>query len=207
MLDLTGRTAVVIGGGAIAAQKTRELLEARAHVRVVSVALCADLSAMERDEKITVERRAYRDGDLVHAAVAIAATDDRAVNDSVWEEACRRNVLLNAVDDVEHCHFIAPSVQREGDITVTVSTAGQCPALAVRLRERLSHLVRWEHAEFARIASGIRDDVARRVPDFAARRRLWYGIVDSSAIGAIRARDFARAHQVIAELIADAERR
>lgn len=206
MLDLEGRTAVVIGGGAIAAQKVRELLEARAQVRVVSVMISAELSSLEREGKIAVCRRPYRYGDLLGAVIAIAATDDRSVNQNVWEEATARNVLLNAVDDVERCSFIAPSVSRVGDITVAVSTAGKCPALAVRLRERLSHLVRWEHADFARLAGTLREEIAQRVPDFGARRRLWYRIVDSSALGAIRARDTARAREIIERLVVDAER-
>jgi uroporphyrin-III C-methyltransferase / precorrin-2 dehydrogenase / sirohydrochlorin ferrochelatase len=205
MLDLDGRTAVVIGGGAIATQKTRELVAARASVRVVSPDVSAELIEMARAGSLTIERRPYRNGDLAGAAIAIAATDDGYVNGSIWEEACTRNVPLNAVDDVEHCHFIAPSVHRTGDITVTVSTAGQCPALAVRLRERLSALVRREHAEFARIAGSLRVEIARRVPDIGARRRLWYRIVDSDAIHDIRDNHLASARATIDALIREAE--
>ncbi len=205
MLNLTGRRVVVIGGGAVAEQKARELAEAGARVRVIAPELGAGIATLEAAGALTVERRTYRPGDLAGAALAVAATDDRAVNHAVWEEAEARNVLLNAVDDVAHCHFIAPSVHREGTITVTVSTAGDCPALAVRLRERFARLVRREHAEFARLARGLRAEIARRVPPFAARRGLWYRIVDSPALDAVRrgAEDEARA--IIEALVREAE--
>lgn len=205
MLDLRGRKAVVIGGGTIATTKARELIEAGAQVLVISPVVSTGLTNMERTGALVVKRRTYHDGDLEHAVVAIAATDDRSVNQGVWLEANRRNVLLNAVDDVQYCHFIAPSVHREGDITVTVSTAGDCPALAVRLREQLSRFVRREHAEFAHLAGTLRDEVARRVPEFAARRRLWYRLVDSCAIDAIRIGQRSAALAVIESLVAQEE--
>ena len=112
MLDLRGRQVVVIGGGAIAEQKTRELLGAGACVRLVSPALGTGLEALAAERAIEVVRREYAAGDLQGAWLAVAATDDRAVNRAVWAEAEARRVLLNAVDDVAHCHFIAPSVHR-----------------------------------------------------------------------------------------------
>ena len=206
MLDLRGRQVVVVGGGAIAEQKARELAEAGARVRVIAPELGAGVAALVDAGAAAWERRAYRPGDLAGAALAVAATDDRAVNHAVWEEAEARNVLLNAVDDVEHCHFIAPSVHRAGEITVTVSTAGHCPALAVRLRERIAGLVRREHAEFARLAGSLRAEIAQRVPTFAARKRLWYRIVDSPALDAVRRGAPDEAYTIIEALVHEAER-
>ena len=205
MLDLRGRLAVVIGGGAIAEGKLRELRESGARVRVVSPEVTTGIAALARAGEVEHVRRAYALGDLRGARLAIAATDDRAVNRAVWEEAESLGVLLNAVDDVEHCHFIAPSVHRQGDVTVTVSTAGRCPALAVRLRELFARFVRREHAEFARVAGAWRAEIARRVPPLAARRALWYRIVDSSALDDLRRDDRAAAHAAIEALVREAE--
>jgi uroporphyrin-III C-methyltransferase/precorrin-2 dehydrogenase/sirohydrochlorin ferrochelatase len=205
MLDLRGRLAVVIGGGAIAEGKLRELRESGARVRVVSPEVSAGIAALARAGEVEHVCRSYAPGDLRGARLAIAATDDRAVNRAVWEEAESLGVLLNAVDDVEHCHFIAPSVHRQGDVTVTVSTAGRCPALAVRLRQLFARFVQREHAEFARVAGAWRAEIARRVPPFAARRALWYRIVDSSAIDDLRRDDHAAAHAAIEALVREAE--
>src|SRR5438105_13225654 len=99
------------------------------------------LADVARRGAIELRRRRYHDHDLAGAWLAIAATDDRAVNEAVYAEAERLGVPLNAVDDLEHCSFIAPAIHREGDITVAVSTGGKSPALAVRLRQRIARLV------------------------------------------------------------------
>lgn len=206
MLDLAGRLAIVIGGGKVAEQKVRELVAAGARVRVVSPTVSAAIATLASNGALEVVWRSYAPGDLDGARLAIAATDDRAVNRAIWEEAERRGVLLNAVDDVAYCHFIAPSVHREGDITITVSTAGRCPTLAVRLRERIARVVGPEHAALARLAGELRESIARRVPSFDVRRRLWYRVVDSDALDQLRRGDARGAADSIEAIVADAER-
>lgn len=179
LLDLRGRLAVVIGGGAVASAKVRGLLEAGARVLVVSPSPSPSLARLAETGAITVAVREYRQGDLAGATIAIAATDDRAMNGAVWEEAEAAGVPLNAVDDVPHCHFIAPSVLRRGRIVVSVSSSGTCPALAVRLRERIASVVREEHGALADGLGALRPDIARRVPDLVTRTRAWYHVVDA----------------------------
>src|ERR1041385_112770 len=133
-LDLGGWRAVVIGGGSTAEGKVRGLVAAGAHVTVVSPAVTPALAALVRRNAIELKRRPYRRGDLAGAWLAIAAVH-RSVSEALWAEAEQLGVPLNAVDDIEHCTFIAPAVHREGDITVAVSTAGKSPALAVRSEE------------------------------------------------------------------------
>lgn len=206
MLDLRGRLAVVVGGGAIAEQKLRELRAAGARVRVVAPRVTTGIEKLALAGEVALLRREYARGDLHGARIAIAATGDAAVNRTVWEEAEHENVLLNAVDDVARCHFIAPSVHRCGDVTVTVSTAGTCPTLAVRLRERIARMVRREHAELARLAGSLRAEVARRVPELSRRRALWYRIVDSAALAQLRDGRPRAAAGTIEALVRDAER-
>ena len=185
-LDLRGRRAVLIGGGAVAEQKVRGLVAAGAHVTVVSPDLSAGLTDLALRGAIEVRRRPYRGGDLAGAWLAIAATDDRAVNEAVYAEAERLGIPLNAVDDLEHCSFIAPAIHHEGDITVAVSTGGKSPALAVRLRQRIARLVGRAEARLCALLGELRPELAERVPDARARTALWYAIVDSDMI------DFAR---------------
>jgi uroporphyrin-III C-methyltransferase/precorrin-2 dehydrogenase/sirohydrochlorin ferrochelatase len=200
-LDLRGRRAVVIGGGIIAEQKVRGLVAAGAHVTVVSPDVTPPLQALARRKSIELERRPYRRGDLQGAWLAIAATDDRATNGSVWAEAEQLGVPLNAVDDLEHCSFIAPAVHREGDVTVAVSTAGKSPALAVRLRQRIARLVGRAEARLCELLGELRPDLAERVPDTRERTALWYAIVDSDVIDFVRRGDIDGARGRIEDLL------
>ena len=200
-LNLQGRSSVVVGGGAVAEQKVVGLLEAGARVTVVSPDLTWKLEDLAATGAIELRRRAYRRGDLNGAFIAIAATDDRGANADVWAEAEERGILLNAVDDLPHCSFIAPAVHRAGDIAVAVSTAGKSPALAVRLREQIRALIGREHAEFLDLLGELRPAVAARVPDHKIRTRLWYQIVDSDAVEYVRRGDLAGARRRIEDLV------
>jgi uroporphyrin-III C-methyltransferase/precorrin-2 dehydrogenase/sirohydrochlorin ferrochelatase len=200
-LQLQGRRGVVVGGGAVAEQKVVGLLEAGARVTVVSPDLTWKLEDLAATGAIELRRRGYRRGDLAGAFLAIAATDDRRVNADVWAEAEQGGILLNAVDDLPHCSFIAPAVHRAGDIAVAVSTGGKSPALAVRLREQIGALIGREYAEFLDLLGELRPAVAARVPDHTVRTRLWYEIVDSDAVDYVRRRDLAGARRRIQELV------
>src|SRR2546423_2556142 len=202
-LDLRGRRAVVIGGGAVAEQKVRGLIAAGAHVTVVSPAMSPGLADLARRSAIELRRRRYHDHDLAGAWLAIAATDDRAVNEAVYAEAERLGVPLNAVDDLEHCSFIAPAIHREGDITVAVSTGGKSPALAVRLRQRIARVVGRVEARLCGLLGELGPGLATRVPDVRARTALWYEIVDSDVIDHLRRGDVEGARRRIDELVSE----
>ena len=200
-LDLRNRRCVVIGGGPLAEQKVLGLREAGAHVTVVSPTLTPALEELARRHAIDVRRRHYRRGDLQGQRLAIAATEDRSGNAAVWTEAEALGIPLNAVDDVPHCSFIAPAIHREGPITVTVSTAGKSPAMAVRLRERIAAVVTPADAALVELLGELRPEIAARIPDAAARARLWYDIVDSDVIEHLHRGDRAGARSRIEAFI------
>jgi len=134
LLNLRGRAAVVIGGGEVAEGKIRQLLEAEARVHVVAPELTRQIRRWAEAGTITVERRAYRTGDLAGYFVVVAGTDEPGVNAAIWHEAQANRQLVNVVDDPPHCNFIAPSIVRRGDLIVAISTAGRSPASAKLIR-------------------------------------------------------------------------
>jgi uroporphyrin-III C-methyltransferase/precorrin-2 dehydrogenase/sirohydrochlorin ferrochelatase len=204
-LSLRGRIAVVIADGALAEGKVRALLAAGARVALVSERPTDGLQELAAESKIELRQRAYREGDLRDAYLAIAAPPDRAQNRAIWSEAESLGVLLNAVDDVEHCHFIAPAIVNRGPVTVAVSTSGASPALAVRLRDSIARVVRPEHGQLATILGEMRESVARRVPDLERRKQLWFDVVDSDALCTLASRSRGDARSIVERLVARAE--
>jgi siroheme synthase-like protein len=192
-LDLRGRSCVVIGGGHLAEEKVRGLLAAGAAVTVVAGEAGGEIHEAAEAGRITWERRGYRPGDLAGATLAFVAGQDPETVDAVWREGTERGTLVNTIDDVPHCGFIAPSILRRGDLTVAISTSGRAPALAVRLRQRLEGMLGHEHARFLEMAGTIRQPLAERCPDFATRRELWYRLVDSDVLDLLRGGDEAAA--------------
>lgn len=201
MLDLAARPVVVIGGGDVAEQKVSGLLAAGADVAVVSPDLTPDLTAWMRASRLAWKPRKYRDGDLKEAFLAFAATGIAAVDKTVWQEAERRRIPVNAADDPPHCSFILPAVHRDGDLVVAVSTGGRAPALAVRLRDRFARALGKGYAQYLELLGGFRERIAGEFPTFAQRREVWYRIVDSDALDHLRADDTDTARELIGELI------
>ena len=201
MLDLHGRRAVVVGGGGVAETKVGPLVDAGAAVTVVAPSLTPGLALRVREAGLTHIPREYAAGDLAGAYLVIAATDDPEVNHAVHAEAEARGVLVNVVDDPPYCGFILPSILRRGDLVVAVSTSGNAPALAVRIRERIERELGNEYARFLAIAGTLRKPLAEKYPDFQVRRRLWYRLVDSDVLALLRAGDEPRALERIAEIL------
>ncbi len=133
MLDLTGRRAVVVGGGPVALRRVRGLLDAGAHVVVVAPSVQPELAALP----VTVLRRPYRHSDLAAAWLAHAATGDPEVNARVAAEAEERRIWCVRADDARASGAWTPAVTRHGEVTVTVNSPGD-PVRSQRLRAAIA---------------------------------------------------------------------
>ena len=172
-LDLKGRTCVVIGGGEVAARKVGLLLGAGAQVRVYAPALGETLGRLARAGKIGHFPSDFRAEQLDEAALAIAATDDDAVNRAVHEAAGARRIPVNVVDHPELSSFIMPSIIDRSPVVAAVSTGGASPVLARLIRARLETLIPAGFGRLAQLAAGFRDRVKGRITQPERRRRFW----------------------------------
>jgi len=195
-VKLAGRSAVVVGAGAIGEGKIRSLLEAGAKVRVIAPEATAAVVEMAAAGEIRWERREYREGDVAGAFIAVAATSAPDVNHSVYAEARERGVLCNAVDDPPYCDFYFPSVVRRGDLQVAISTAGESPALAMQLRKELNEALSQEMGEWVRELGRLRREVLAAEPASEERKLLLHKLAGMPVCGAeaCPARQVAREH-------------
>jgi siroheme synthase-like protein len=207
-LHLEGRPCVVIGSGPVVEQKVAGLLRAGASVTVISPDPSGPLMDLAAGGVIQIRRRQYEPSDLDGAFLAVVHSDDPEVRGRAWLDAERRRVLINAVDDMPHCTFIAPAIYEQGDLTVAVSTAGKSPALAVRVRNRVGEWLGPEYGALLDLLGDLRAEVAQRVPDASARAALWYQVVDSEAVfESVRHGDLTGARAQIAQLVSQVESR
>lgn len=134
MLTVEGRRCLVVGGGKVAARKVEGLVAAGADVTLIAPTVDPSITPLP----VTIEQRTYRAGDASAAfRLVITATDDPAVNAQVYAEAEAAGVWVNSADDPEHCSFTLPAIHRDGDVTIAIGTAGQSPAFAAWLRDRV----------------------------------------------------------------------
>ena len=161
-VQMTGRRCVVIGGGAVGERKVEGLLQSGAHVTVISPDLTEKLEAWSRERAIQHVSRPYRRGDLIGSELAFAATDDPALNATIYKDAREQEVWLNAADDPAHCDFILPAVLRRGDFTMAVSTGGASPAAARVIRDELGKYLTADFAQLVQIASEARRELREK---------------------------------------------
>jgi precorrin-2 dehydrogenase len=136
-LKLDGRPCLLVGAGRVGENKLRTLLRAGAQVRVVSPRATPGVERLAREGKAVWLRRKFKGHDLSGMLLVIVATSSPAVNKRVSEQARRRGVLCNAVDDPQNCDFYYPAVVRRGNFQIAISTGGHSPELAHRLRKEL----------------------------------------------------------------------
>jgi siroheme synthase-like protein len=200
-LQLQDQPCVVIGGGKIAEGKVDGLLAAGGRVTVISPDLTPHLHELADRNEITHVARRYQSSDLAGAFIVISATDQTEINHQVWQEASSHGQLVNVVDDTPHCNFIAPAILRNGDLTIAISTAGKAPALAVRLKERLQREMGPEYERFLELAGQLREPLSQHVPDFDARKAIWYELVDSDALSLLAQGNEGAAVDVISQTV------
>ncbi len=186
LIGLEHHSAVVIGGGQVAARKVLGLLDAGAQVKVIAPRLAPALCALAAAGLIDVCERDYRPGDLAGAFLVIAATDDAAVNQQVWAEARQCGSLINVVDDPAHSNFIVPAQVRRGEVNIAITTGGASPALARRLRERLEHVIGPEYADLAEVLAQTRSVLLARHSPGEPRLAAALQLIDSELLDVIR---------------------
>jgi len=200
LIGLEHRHCIVIGGGREAQYKVKGLLDCRAKVTVISPELSWQLQEWAEAEQITWLPRSYRPGDLRQAYLVIAERADPERNAQIWQEAEAEGALVNIMDDVDHCSFVAGSVVRQGKLTMAISTSGATPALSVRLRERFEREFGPEYALFLAWLAELRPAIAIRYAQFHERRECWYALVDSDILDLLRDGQLERAHQRLLEI-------
>jgi len=136
-MKLAMKQCLVVGAGKVGEPKINGLIDAGASVHVVAIAASGQVREWDDAGKIALELRPFTASDLDGKFLAVAATASESLNQLIYREAQRRGVLCNVVDVPEYCDFFYPAVVRRGDLQIAISTAGQSPSLAQKIRQQL----------------------------------------------------------------------
>jgi precorrin-2 dehydrogenase/sirohydrochlorin ferrochelatase len=147
-LKLEGRRCLVVGAGAVGEGKIDGLLESEAEIRVVAPKATERVRRWASAGRIRWLRRKFRDSDLDGCFCVVAATNSNHLHEKIFRLARQRGVLCNVVDVPELCDFYYPAVVRRGALQIAISTSGESPALAQRLRKKLEKQFGPEYSEW-----------------------------------------------------------
>src|SRR5580692_6000619 len=136
-LNLERRRCLLVGAGTVALEKIGSLLKTGLTLRAIAPQAREEVRALAAEGKLEWVQRAFEPDDLDGNFVVIAATNVPEVNAAVYREAVARNIPCNSVDDIPNCDFFFGSVVSRGDLQIAISTAGESPAVAQRLRKEI----------------------------------------------------------------------
>jgi len=180
MLDVTDRTAVIIGGGGVAARKARGLLEAGAKVRCVSPVFSPELPP--HIERVQEE---YHPRHLDDAFIVFAVTDNPQVNNAVVSDAHAEKLLVNRADVDEDApgDFVLPASHRAGNVVIAVAAAS--PALSAMIRDKLAQKfdARWQ--QLATLMIELRPAIIHSGLEIARRRQIFRDLASDVALDII----------------------
>ncbi|MEJ2654063.1 MAG: siroheme synthase CysG, partial [Acidihalobacter sp.] len=171
--NLRGRPVLVVGGGSVAARKTRALLRSGATVSVAAEQLGDELRGELEEGRIVHLAGAYAGEVLRGQRLVVAATDDAEVNHRVAREAREVGIPVNVVDDPAYCDFILPAIVDRSPLLIAVSSGGRAPMLARHVKTWLEARLPRSLSAVAELMGRLRGRVKERFATLRERRAFW----------------------------------
>lgn len=180
---LEGRRVLLIGGGAVAASRLYFLLEAGAHITLISPTVCPEIQQRLRtngDDIQWLSRPYAGRQDAVRVedfAMVLTAIDDNALSLEVCELCRAQRVTVNVADVPPQCDFYFGAQARRGPMQLMVSTQGQGPKIGVMLRDMLVKALPPNLEEAISGVGSLRKELRARAPgvggELSKRRMEW----------------------------------
>lgn len=191
MLRLEGKKVVVVGGGKVAERKVTGLLGTGARIIVISPNATDDLRELAGRGRIEWLEKSFSKQDIDGAFLIFAATNDKALNQSI-KMAASDQQLVTIADDPDGSDFHVPSHIQRGRLSIAVSTGAASPTLARKIREQLEYQYDERYDAYLEFL-------------FSARQRILNEVKDSSKKGkilaAIASEDFLNSHDREADFL------
>jgi uroporphyrin-III C-methyltransferase/precorrin-2 dehydrogenase/sirohydrochlorin ferrochelatase len=203
-VSFEGKSPLVVGGGELAAMKTRLLLKRAATVDVAADEVLTELAALAEAGLVSLLPALPGIDQLRGRPLVISSTEDDKEDTRVSAIARALGVPVNVPDRPELCTFVLPAIVDRGEVTVAIGTSGAAPVLAQRLRAWLEQELHPRLDAVARLAGDFRSAVADRIPSGMRRRKFWEAVFEGAAAEAMLEGDEAKAKALIGEAIESA---
>jgi uroporphyrin-III C-methyltransferase len=171
-LKLDGRRCLLVGAGRVALDKIGSLLSTGVRLRVIAPEALPAVQRLAEEGRLAWIQREFAPDDLDGHWLVIAATNVPEVNAAVYREAVERGILANSVDDIPNCDFFFGSVVSRGSLQVAISTGGESPAVAQRLRREIDAQLPEDLGPWLQNLGQLRRQVLALHPNGEARKTL-----------------------------------
>jgi uroporphyrin-III C-methyltransferase/precorrin-2 dehydrogenase/sirohydrochlorin ferrochelatase len=203
-LKLDNRPGLLVGAGTVALEKIGSLLKTGVRLRVIAPHARPEVRQLAAEGKLELIEREFQPSDLDGNFIVIAATNVPEVNATVYREAVARGIACNSVDDIPNCDFFFGSVVSRGDLQIAISTAGESPAVAQRLRREIDEQLPQDLGPWLAELGTLRREVLSAQPRGEERRLLLHELAQRQICDSAfcSARQLARTGKEAARAIA-----
>lgn len=182
ILNLKGKTCVVIGGGKVAERKVASLVKADANVTLISPNLTKALQRRAAKKEIRFIKDCFKKKYIKGAFLVIGAVNNPEINCRIFKAAVKENLLVNTINSLEECNFLVPSTLEQGDLSISISTSGKSPALAKKIRENLEEQFGKAYKDLLSLMGKLRGEILSRFPDSKSRNKIFQALVESELL-------------------------
>jgi precorrin-2 dehydrogenase/sirohydrochlorin ferrochelatase len=187
-LKLQNRPCLVVGAGTVGEGKIAGLLEADAKIRVVAPQATPRVESWSKTKKLDWRQRPFQPTDLEGMFLVIAATSSTPLHEQIFAETRGLGVLCNVVDVPHLCDFYYPALVRRGPLQIAISTAGESPALAQRLRQDLEVQFGPEYEAWVTALGKARSEIATKDLSVEDRKELLHNLASAESFQAFQDR-------------------
>lgn len=200
-VNLENKRCLVVGSGDVGKRKIQSLVDSGAgHVTIIDTRPAdPDMEQLLGADNVDFHCREFQDSDLEQTFLVIACTSNSSVNQRISDLCNERNILCNIADLPEKCSFIVPATIKRGDLTVAISTAGQSPAMAKRIRRELQENFGEEYANLLTAMGRIRPLMLGLGLETKDNTVVFRKLVNSELLDAMKAGNLDSAMEILKE--------
>ena len=139
-LKLEQLDTLLVGAGKVGLEKLQALLTNAplARIDIVATEACEEVRKLAAAiPTLRLVERSFEDEDLEGRDLVVVAVNSKETSRTIRALAKERKILVNVADTPELCDFYLGSIVRKGHLKVAISTNGQSPTAAKRLKEVL----------------------------------------------------------------------
>nr|WP_257227197.1 siroheme synthase CysG [Acinetobacter sp. YH12064] len=207
-MKLQQQPCLIVGGGRIAYRKAVLLAKAGAQLTVCSPEIEDDLLTLVNKTQGQYLNSVYHESVYQENAIAlrqfrlvIAATNDKAVNQAVFEACEAENVLVNSVDDPPHCRFMVPAIIDRSPLVISVASNGTSPVLSRQIRTQLESSIPHGMGKLAEFSGQWRAAVKAKIVNPDERRIFWEDLYASPLKEQVFNDNFTEANRLIEQAL------
>lgn len=198
---MEGKRCLIAGGGKVAHRKILNIIDFDIEIKVVSPEFIPEIKRLADENRISIVERGFEESYLAGADIVFAATNNEKVNRRIFDEARRRRIPVNVVDNPPLCDFIVPAEIRRGPLTISVCTEGCFPLLSKKIKKELAERYEGDYESYLALLGEMRDFVVKNIDGEMEKKELLGRLLDSDMLSVLRREGFDKAREFAMKII------